>query len=253
MFVCEVCCYRTQKICLDMMGFLLTNGQPKYLLLLNDSQGVETLDEVDYRIMLSGSSVDNDTFDDKSCHWIHGTDERFSGVTVGGVGGGESSLRTSTSPDGTTRGVPQNVSSESIRCDLDEASDRLQCYTRRGVGGGIFGKGVADGVSGIQDGENNLKTSISPDRRVLQRNVSSNSIRSDVVGTSDGLQLYARRGVGGGRVGVFGNRVEEVNGVQDGMGKLRPSNTNLKENIGNGTFLSNRLVKSFARSIIITT
>ncbi len=207
--------------------------------------------------MLSGSSVDNDTFGDQSYHSLHGTDERFSGVAVGGVGGGESSLRTSTYPDGTTHGVPRNVSSESIRSDFGETSDRLQRYTRRGVGGGgggeMFGKGAADGVNGTQDGENNLKTSMSPDRRVLQRNVSSGSIRSDVVGTTDRLQLYARRGVGGGRGDVFGNGVEEVNRVQDGMGKLRPSNTNLKENIGNGTFLSNRLVKSSARSIIITT
>ncbi len=213
---------------------------------MDGSQGDdETLGEVDCRLMFNESSVDNDTFGGDSYHSLPGIGERFSGVTVGG----DTSLRTSTFPDSTTRGVPRNISSGSIPSDFDEISDTFQRYTRRGVGGsggGMFGKGSVDGVNVTQDGENNLETSLSPDRRVLQRNVSSNSIRSDV-GTSDRLEQYARRVVGGG---LFGNSVNAVSGTQ--MGKLRPSNTTSKENTGNGTFLSNRLVKRIFVHLIIS-
>ncbi len=226
-----------------LVFFFLTNG-PKYLL-LHDSQGDVTLEEVDYRLMLSEPpSVDGDTFGNKSYHSLHRTDERFAGIGVGGVGG--ESLRTSISPDCTTHGVPRNVSSESIRSDSVGGSDRLQRYTRRGVGGG--GGMFRDGVNGVQNGgvgggESSLRTSMSPDRTDVPRNMSSESIRSDTVGTSDRIQLYTRRGVRGG-VGMFGNGVEGVNGVQDRMGKLRPSNTSMNENTGNRTSMSNRFVKT---------
>ncbi len=214
----------------------MTNGPPIYLL-YHDSQGSETLDEVDYRLMFSEPpSTDSDIFG-SSYHSLPRMNERYvAGVGVGGVSGGES-LRTSTSPDRTRKVPPRNMSSESIRSDITGgASDRLNRYTRRGVGGGGMFRNGVDGVNGVQDGESTLKAGISSDR-----NVSPDSIQSDTVGTSDRLQLYARRGsIGGGR--IFGNGVEGVNGAQDRMGKLRHSNSNVNQSTGNGTSISNRLV-----------
>ncbi len=199
-------------------------------------------------------SVDSDTFGNKSYHGPHVTDERFTGVGVGGVG--VDGLRTSISLDCAKRSVPRNVSSESIRSDSVVGSDRLQRYTRRGVGSrgaGMFRSG-ADGVNEVQNegaggGESSLRTSISPDRTDVPRNVSSESMRSDAVDTSDRTQLYTRRGARQGG-GVFANGVEGVNGVDDGMGKLRPSNTNMNEKTANGTFMSNRYVKTRAYSFV---